>query len=111
MPDAGWGATEPQDRRHSQADLAEHCGDGSAYAAAAEGLGFDALWLTEHHFQHEGYEVVPNILLLSAMLAMKTERIKLGGMFNVIPQWHPLRFAEDFAMADVISRGRMICGI
>jgi alkanesulfonate monooxygenase SsuD/methylene tetrahydromethanopterin reductase-like flavin-dependent oxidoreductase (luciferase family) len=111
MPDAGWGGTEPQDRRYSQADFVKQYDDCFAYAAAAEGLGFDALWLTEHHFQHEGYEVVPNILLLSAMLAMKTERIKLGGMFNVIPQWHPLRFAEDFAMADVISRGRMICGI
>jgi len=42
---------------------------------------------------------------------MKTERIKLGGMFHVIPQWHPLRFAEDFALADVVSRGRMLCGI
>jgi alkanesulfonate monooxygenase SsuD/methylene tetrahydromethanopterin reductase-like flavin-dependent oxidoreductase (luciferase family) len=82
-----------------------------AYARAAEALGFDALRLTEHHFQHEGYEVVPNIVLLSAMIAMKTERIKLGGMFHVIPQWHPLRFAEDFALADVVTRGRMICGI
>ena len=111
MPDAGYGGTEPQDRRYGQADVVKQYDDCFAYAAAAERLGYDALWLTEHHFQHEGYEVVPNIVLLSAMIAMKTERIKLGGMFHVIPQWHPLRFAEDFAMADVISRGRMICGI
>jgi alkanesulfonate monooxygenase SsuD/methylene tetrahydromethanopterin reductase-like flavin-dependent oxidoreductase (luciferase family) len=111
MPDAGYGGTEPQDRRYGQADVVKQYDDCFAYAATAERLGYDALWLTEHHFQHEGYEVVPNIVLLSAMVAMKTERIKLGGMFHVIPQWHPLRFAEDFAMADVISRGRMICGI
>ena len=111
MPDAGYGGTEPQDRRYGQADFVKQYDDCFAYASAAEALGYDALWLTEHHFQHEGYEVVPNIVLLSAALAMKTERIKLGGMFHVLPQWHPLRFAEDFAMADVISRGRMICGI
>ena len=111
MPDAGYGGTEPQDRRYGQADFVKQYDDCFAYASAAEALGYDAVWLTEHHFQHEGYEVVPNILLLSAMIAMKTERIKLGGMFHVIPQWHPLRFAEDFAMADVVSRGRMICGI
>jgi alkanesulfonate monooxygenase SsuD/methylene tetrahydromethanopterin reductase-like flavin-dependent oxidoreductase (luciferase family) len=111
MPDAGYGGTEPRDRRYGQADFDKQYDDCFAYAAAAERLGYDALWLTEHHFQHEGYEVVPNILLLSATIAMKTERIKLGGMFHVVPQWHPLRFAEDFAMADVVSRGRMICGI
>jgi len=111
MPDAGYGGTEPQDRRYGQADFVKQYDDCFAYASAAETLGYDAVWLTEHHFQHEGYEVVPNTLLLSAMIAMKTERIRLGGMFHVIPQWHPLRFAEDFAMADVVSRGRMICGI
>jgi alkanesulfonate monooxygenase SsuD/methylene tetrahydromethanopterin reductase-like flavin-dependent oxidoreductase (luciferase family) len=111
MPDAGYGGTEPQDRRYGQADFVKQYDDCFAYAGAAESLGYDAVWLTEHHFQHEGYEIVPNILLLSAMVAMKTERIKLGGMFHVIPQWHPLRFAEDFALADVVSRGRMLCGI
>lgn len=111
MPDAGWAGPEPQDRRYSQADFVKQYDDCVAYAQAADRLGYDAFWLTEHHFQHEGYEVVPNIVLLSAVLAMKTERIKLGGMFNVLPQWHPLRFAEDFAMADVLSRGRMLCGI
>ena len=111
MPDAGYAGPEPQDRRYGQADFVKHYDDCFAYATAAESLGFGALWLTEHHFQHEGYEVVPNTLLLGAMLAMKTERIKMGGMFHVLPQWHPLRFAEDYAMADVVTRGRMICGI
>jgi alkanesulfonate monooxygenase SsuD/methylene tetrahydromethanopterin reductase-like flavin-dependent oxidoreductase (luciferase family) len=111
MPDAGVGGPDPQDRRYGQADYVKQYDDLFAYAKAAEEVGFDSMWLAEHHFQHEGYEVTPNILLTSAVLAMKTERIKFGGMFNVIPQWHPLKFAEDFAFADVVSRGRTICGI
>jgi len=111
MPDAGWAGPDPQDRRYRQPDFVKQYDDCFAYAQAAEALGFDTYWLTEHHFQHEGYEVVPNILMLSAMISMRTERIKLGGMFNVVPQWHPLKFAEDFALADVVSRGRMICGV
>ena len=111
MPDAGWGGPDPQDRRSYQADWLKQYDDLLEYSKAAEAAGFDSVWLAEHHFQHEGYEVTPNILMTSLWLAAKTERIKFGAMFNVIPQWHPLRFAEDFAFADVVTRGRMICGI
>ena len=111
MPDAGHHGPDPQDRRYYQADYVKQYDDLFAYAAAAETAGFDSMWLAEHHFQHEGYEVTPNIILTSLALAMKTERLRFGAMFNVIPQWHPLRFAEDFAFADVVTRGRMICGI
>ena len=67
-------------------------------------LGFDTMWLTEHHFQYEGYEVVPNLILFGLHLATQTERLRFGQMFNVVPQWHPLRLAEDFAMADMLHR-------
>jgi len=111
MPDAGAAGTPPQDRRYGQADFLKVYADLEAYARAAERLGFESMWLAEHHFQHEGYEVVPNAVLLSAFLAGRTTSLKFGAMFNVLPQWHPLRFAEDFALADVMSGGRMICGI
>src|SRR6266567_1970748 len=111
MPDAGAQGTPPQERRHSQKDVLKVYGDLEAYAKAADNLGFASMWLAEHHFQHEGYEVVPNAILLSAFLAERTRRLKFGAMFNVLPQWHPLRFAEDFALADVMTGGRMICGI
>jgi alkanesulfonate monooxygenase SsuD/methylene tetrahydromethanopterin reductase-like flavin-dependent oxidoreductase (luciferase family) len=111
MPDAGPGGTPPQDRRSGQADFLKVYADLDAYAKAADRLGFQSLWLAEHHFQHEGYEVVPNAILLSAFLAERTQQLKFGAMFNVLPQWHPLRFAEDFALADVMTGGRMICGI
>jgi alkanesulfonate monooxygenase SsuD/methylene tetrahydromethanopterin reductase-like flavin-dependent oxidoreductase (luciferase family) len=111
MPDAGIHGTPPQDRRYGQQDFLNVYADLDAYARAADGLGYDSLWLAEHHFQYEGYEVVPNTILLSAFLAERTKRIKFGAMFNVVPQWHPLRFAEDYALADIMSGGRMLCGI
>jgi hypothetical protein len=46
---------------------------------------------TEHHFQHEGYEVTPNLILFGLHLAGMTERLRFGQMFNMVPQWHPLR--------------------
>jgi alkanesulfonate monooxygenase SsuD/methylene tetrahydromethanopterin reductase-like flavin-dependent oxidoreductase (luciferase family) len=111
MPDAGINGTAPQDRRSGQADFLEVYRDLEAYARAADRLEFDSMWLAEHHFQYEGYEVVPNAILMAAFLAERTRSVKFGAMFNVLPQWHPLRFAEDFALADVMSGGRMICGI
>ena len=111
MPDAGLSGTPPQDRRYGQADFLKVYADLEAYARAAERLGFDSMWLAEHHFQHEGYEVVPNAILMAAFLAGRTGSLRFGAMFNVLSQWHPLRFAEDFALADVMSGGRMICGI
>ena len=111
MPDAGYRGPDPQDRRYYQGDYIKQYDDLLEYARAADNLGFDSMWLAEHHFQHEGYEVTPNILMTSLWLAAHTRRLRFGGMFNVIPQWHPLKFAEDFAFADVVTRGRMICGI
>jgi alkanesulfonate monooxygenase SsuD/methylene tetrahydromethanopterin reductase-like flavin-dependent oxidoreductase (luciferase family) len=69
------------------------------------------MWLTEHHFQHEGYEVLPNLIMFGMHLAQLTSQLRLGQMFNVVPQWHPLRLAEDFALADIITGGRMEFGV
>jgi alkanesulfonate monooxygenase SsuD/methylene tetrahydromethanopterin reductase-like flavin-dependent oxidoreductase (luciferase family) len=111
MPDAGHGGTPPQERRYGQGDFLRVYADLEAYSVKADALGYQSIWLAEHHFQYEGYEVVPNAILMSAFLAERTRSIKFGAMFNVLPQWHPLRFAEDFALADIMSNGRMICGI
>jgi alkanesulfonate monooxygenase SsuD/methylene tetrahydromethanopterin reductase-like flavin-dependent oxidoreductase (luciferase family) len=82
-------------------DLAQHM----------EALGYDILWMAEHHFQREGYECIPNVLLLSLWLAQQTTRLKFGCAFNVLPMWHPLRLAEDFAMVDILTNGRVIFGM
>jgi alkanesulfonate monooxygenase SsuD/methylene tetrahydromethanopterin reductase-like flavin-dependent oxidoreductase (luciferase family) len=73
--------------------------------------GWDTIWLAEHHFQHEGYECIPNIPLLAVHLARVTPRIKIGCAFNIAPMWHPLRLAEDFATADILTGGRVVFGV
>ena len=60
--------------------------------------GYDIFWLAEHHFQREGYECFPNLIQLSLWLATQTRRLKIGCAFNVLPMWHPIRIAEDYAM-------------
>ena len=81
------------------------------WAQTGDGLGFDTMWLTEHHFQYEGYEVLPNLIMFGMYAATKTQHLRFGQMFNVVPQWHPLRLAEDFALADILTGGRMEFGV
>jgi alkanesulfonate monooxygenase SsuD/methylene tetrahydromethanopterin reductase-like flavin-dependent oxidoreductase (luciferase family) len=80
-------------------------------ASVADRLGYDSFWTTEHHFQYEGYEVIPNGLQISTWIAAQTQRIRLGAMFNVVPQWNPLRLAEDFTTLHNLSGGRGVLGV
>ncbi len=82
-----------------------------AIAQLMDRTGYETLWLAEHHFQREGYECIPNLLMLGVHLAHVTERLKIGSAFNIPPMWHPLRLAEDFATADILTGGRIIFGI
>jgi alkanesulfonate monooxygenase SsuD/methylene tetrahydromethanopterin reductase-like flavin-dependent oxidoreductase (luciferase family) len=77
----------------------------------AERLGYDYWFMTEHHFMPEGPEFSPNPLLAEAAIAAQTRRIRLGQMANILPWWHPIRVAEQAAMLDVISGGRLEFGI
>ncbi len=111
MDDAGADGPAPTERRYGN-DAVIACYENlEHWAKTADQLGFSTFWLTEHHFQYEGYEVVPNLIQFGQHLASLTERIKFGQAFNVVPQWHPIRLAEDFAMADVLTRGRMEFGV
>jgi alkanesulfonate monooxygenase SsuD/methylene tetrahydromethanopterin reductase-like flavin-dependent oxidoreductase (luciferase family) len=76
----------------------------------AEASGYDTLWLTEHHFRNFG-GMCPNPQLLLAAMAARTRRIRLGTAVTVLPLHHPLRIAEDMAMLDIISGGRLEIGI
>ena len=58
-----------------------------------------------------GVRGIPNLILLGTYLATQTERLKFGCAFNVVPMWHPIRLAEDFAMADILTGGRVIFGV
>lgn len=111
MSDAGAGAPGPMDRRFDNAACWKATLDYVNAAVVADRLGFDSFWATEHHFQYEGYEIIPNGILLSTWIAARTERIRLGAMFNVVPQWNPLRLAEDFSTMHNLSGGRGILGV
>jgi len=111
MPDAGAGAPDPMDRRSDNEACWNATLDYVNSAQEAERLGFDSFWTTEHHFQHEGYEVIPNGVLISTWIAAHTTRLRFGSMFNVVPQWNPLRLAEDFATLHNLSGGRAMLGV
>ncbi len=111
MPDAGEDSITPTSRRYDNDAVIECYRNLVEWARTADSLGFDTVWLTEHHFQYEGYEVLPNLILFGQHLASQTKNLRLGQMFNVVPQWNPLRLAEDFAIADIITGGRMEFGV
>jgi alkanesulfonate monooxygenase SsuD/methylene tetrahydromethanopterin reductase-like flavin-dependent oxidoreductase (luciferase family) len=111
MPDAGDPSIPATARRYGNDAVVECYRNLVAWAKTADTLGFDTMWLTEHHFQYEGYEVLPNLIQFGQHLASLTADLRLGQMFNVVPQWHPLRLAEDFALADIVTGGRMEFGV
>ena len=76
---------------------------------AAEALGFDSMWTTEHHFRYFG-GMLPNPQLLLTAAAQRTQRMRLGSAVTLLPMHHPVRIAEDFAMLDLLSNGRLNFG-
>ena len=75
----------------------------------AEELGFDHYWLYEHHVSPHSAMPSPNLMIAAA--ARETRRIRLGAMVNILPYRHPLMVAEEMAMLDVLTDGRIDCGI
>jgi len=111
LPDLGQDATPANERRYSNEQLASVFEKTEAVAKCMDKWGWETLWLAEHHFQHEGYEVLPNLLMVAVHLAHVTKQLKIGCGFNVAPMWHPLRLAEDYAVADILTKGRTIFGV
>ena len=111
MENAGYAGTPVNDRRFRNEDLAGVFDKAQAMAQLMDRAGYNAFWMAEHHFQHEGYECIPNVLMTALHLAHVTQRLKIGCGFNITPMWHPLRLAEDYATADILTGGRIIFGV
>ena len=109
--DAGAGPPASKDRRYNAEQIWHATERIIDMGVVCDTVGFDSFWLTEHHFQHEGYEVIPNGILAGTILAERTEQVHIGMAFNIVPQWHPLRLAEDFATLHNVSGGRGILGV
>jgi alkanesulfonate monooxygenase SsuD/methylene tetrahydromethanopterin reductase-like flavin-dependent oxidoreductase (luciferase family) len=101
--------------------LLNHCGDVAGYprirewqesAKLIESLGFTALWCAEHHFFWDGWTnpVPTNPILFGAFIAAQTTKLRLAQCGVCIPDWHPIRAAEDIAMLDHMSQGRLEFG-
>jgi alkanesulfonate monooxygenase SsuD/methylene tetrahydromethanopterin reductase-like flavin-dependent oxidoreductase (luciferase family) len=111
LDDLGLDGTPVNERWLSDERLLGAFDKATAIAQLMDRSGYDVFWLAEHHFQREGYECIPNILMLAVHLAHVTERIRFGCGFNIAPMWHPLRLAEDYATADYLTGGRVIFGL
>ena len=70
-------------------------------AAYADALGFDAVWIAEHHFSE--YGIVPDVAVLAGALAQRVRRMRIGTAVSILPFTHPIRAAESFAMVDQLS--------
>ncbi len=79
-------------------------------ACLADDLGWDNVWFAEHHFDAFG-GVVPSPAVLAAAVAGRTKRVRIGAAVAVLPLHHAVRVAEEFAMLDVLSGGRIDLGI
>src|SRR5581483_9257681 len=87
------------------------CAEAIEAAVAADRAGLDACFVQEHHFSPDDY--LPAPLVLCAAIAARTERIRVGTLIMQLPLYHPLRVAEDGAVIDNLSGGRLIlaCGL
>jgi alkanesulfonate monooxygenase SsuD/methylene tetrahydromethanopterin reductase-like flavin-dependent oxidoreductase (luciferase family) len=73
-----------------------------------ERTGYDAVWLAEHHFST--YSVCPSVHLMGMHVADRTERLRIGMAVTLASFYHPLRIAEEVALLDVLSGGRVNWG-
>ncbi|MFM7273998.1 MAG: LLM class flavin-dependent oxidoreductase [Gammaproteobacteria bacterium] len=77
--------------------------------AGAEALGFDSVWLTEHHFCDDGY--TPSPLVIASAIGARTKRMRIGTNLMILPLHDPVRIAEDSATLSLLTGGRFDLGV
>lgn len=93
---------------HSKIDDTQFVREELAQLELAAELGFESIWITEHHFSD--YSISPNPLMYLAYFAGRHPRVRLGTQVLVVP-WHdPVRLAEEILLLDHVSRGRALIG-
>jgi alkanesulfonate monooxygenase SsuD/methylene tetrahydromethanopterin reductase-like flavin-dependent oxidoreductase (luciferase family) len=93
-----------------QRDYAELLDELRELATICDETDFDVLWMPEHHFSVWGRELLPNPLMTAVDLAARTSRIRIGLAAAIVTFWHPLRAAEDIALLDHLTGGRVEIG-
>jgi alkanesulfonate monooxygenase SsuD/methylene tetrahydromethanopterin reductase-like flavin-dependent oxidoreductase (luciferase family) len=71
--------------------------------------GYDAVWLAEHHFSD--FSVCPSVHMMGTLAAARTKRLRIGTGVSLAPFYHPLRLAEEVALLDILSGGRVNWGV
>jgi alkanesulfonate monooxygenase SsuD/methylene tetrahydromethanopterin reductase-like flavin-dependent oxidoreductase (luciferase family) len=92
----------PQPWRRPWADL---YAETLEFITWTESIGFEGAWVPEHHGAGDGY--VPSPLVVLGAIAARTKTIKLGSAIALAPLYHPVRFAEECAVLDILSNGRL----
>jgi alkanesulfonate monooxygenase SsuD/methylene tetrahydromethanopterin reductase-like flavin-dependent oxidoreductase (luciferase family) len=77
---------------------------------SAEALGYESVWVNEHHFHSYG-GLFPSLPTILGALSQRTTKVRLGTSVVVLPLHHPLKVAEEMAMVDLLSNGRIELGI
>ena len=98
-----------QDHYPSAPRLGQLYGQVLEQARQAERLGYDTFWVAEHHF-HE-YGAVPNPAVFLAALSQQTRRLRLGTAISILTFHNPLTVAENYALVDQLSQGRLSLGV
>ena len=96
----------PPQWQRSDTELYEKCID---QIARSEDMGFEDVWLSEHHFFEDSYS--PSMLAIGCAIAARTKKIRIGTSVLLLPLHDPVRVAEDAATLDVISGGRLELGL
>lgn len=89
----------------------KHIDEAREMARFCEDSGFDSIWFGEHHFGFYGFATMPNPIMMGADIAARTKTLRIGLASVTIPFWHPLRLAEDLALLDQFSNGRLEIGV